>query len=62
MKLLIEIIVSVVLHPIAMILAWVSVLSRNDLGFLNKIVWLVVTTIWGVGPILYVMVGGGKLW
>jgi hypothetical protein len=62
MKLLIEILLSVFLHPIAMILAWLSVLARKDLGFLNKIIWLVVTTVWGIGPILYVLVGGGSLW
>jgi hypothetical protein len=62
MKLLIEIILSVFLHPIAMILAWLSVLGRKDLGLPRKIVWLVVTTVWGIGPILYVLVGGGSLW
>jgi len=26
------------------------------------VVWAIVTFIWGIGPILYVLVGGGDMW
>ncbi len=42
-----------------MILCWINVLTRSDLSTLKKVVWLVVTTIWGIGPIIYVLVGDG---
>ncbi len=62
MKLLIEILLAIVLHPIAFILCLINILGRNDLGGLQKVVWILVTLIWGIGPILYVLVGGGEMW
>ncbi len=62
MKLLVEVIVSIVLHPIAMVLAWINIAGRSDLGAGGKIAWGVVNIIWGLGPILYVLLGGGTLW
>ena len=62
MKLLLEVLISIFLHPIAFILALINILGRDDLTGLQKAVWIVVCLIWGVGPILYVLVGGGKLW
>lgn len=62
MKLLIEILLSVFLHPIAMVLMWISVLRRGDLGFVKKVLWLVVSIVWGVGPILYLLLGDGTFW
>ena len=62
MKLLLEILLSVFLHPIAMFLMWVNLLSRNDLSQAKKIAWLVVSIIWGLGPILYIAVADGSLW
>jgi hypothetical protein len=62
MKLVLEFLLSLILHPIAMILMWINVLGRSDLSFLQKIVWIVVSILWGLGPILYVLVGGGTLW
>jgi hypothetical protein len=61
-KLLLEVLISIFLHPIAFILALINILGRDDLTGLQKAVWIVVCLIWGVGPILYVLVGGGKLW
>jgi hypothetical protein len=58
-KLLIEILLSIFLHPVAMILAWFNIVIRSDLTALKKVVWLLVTAIWGLGPILYVLVGDG---
>ena len=62
MKLLIEILLAIFLHPIAFVLCLINILGRNDLSALQKVVWVVVTFIWGIGPILYVLVGGGDLW
>lgn len=62
MKLLLEILISIILHPIAMILMWINLLARGDLTTLQKIVWFVVSIIWGLGPILYILVAEGSLW
>ena len=62
MKLLFEILIAIFLHPIAFILALVNILGRNNLSGLQKLVWAIVSLVWGVGPILYVLVGGGELW
>lgn len=62
MKLIIEFIVSLIFHPLAMILAWLNIAGRSDLTGSEKIVWAVVCFLWGIGPILYMLVGGGELW
>lgn len=63
MKFMAEVLLSIVLHPVAMILAWVNLLSRSDLNDLDKLLWfLVITFAWGIGPILYVVLGDGSLW
>jgi hypothetical protein len=62
MKLLLQILVAVILHPIAFVLCLVNILGRSDLGGGQKVVWIVVALVWGVGPILYVLVGGGSMW
>jgi Phospholipase_D-nuclease N-terminal len=62
MKLLIEILLAIFLHPIAFVLCLINILGRGDLSALQKLVWIVVTFIWGIGPILYILVGGGDMW
>ena len=62
MKLLLEILLAVVLHPIAFVLCLINILGRSDLTGLKKLVWVIVTFVWGVGPILYVLVGDGSMW
>jgi hypothetical protein len=62
MKLLIEILLAIFIHPIAFVLCLINILGRRDLSGLQKIVWTVVTLIWGIGPILYVVVGDGTMW
>jgi hypothetical protein len=61
-KLLLEIVLAILLHPIAFILAVINIAGRQDLSFLEKVVWAVVCVLWGVGPILYVLVGRGRFW
>jgi hypothetical protein len=62
MKLLIEILLAIFLHPIAFVLCLINILGRGDLTALQKLVWAVVTLVWGIGPILYVLVGSGRMW
>jgi len=61
-KLLIEILLAIFLHPIAFVLCLINILGRGDLTGIQKVVWVIVTLVWGVGPILYVLVGGGEMW
>lgn len=62
MKLLLEILLSIILHPIAMILMWINLIARGDMTTFVKVVWFIVSIIWGLGPILYVLVADGALW
>lgn len=62
MKVLFEILLSLLLHPIAMILMWINLIVRGDLTTLQKVVWFIVSIVWGLGPILYVLVAEGSLW
>ena len=62
MKLLLEILLSILLHPIAMILMWINLIARGDMTTFVKVVWFIVSIIWGLGPILYVLVADGALW
>ena len=62
MKLLFEILLSIILHPIAMILMWINLITRGDMTTFTKVVWFVVSIVWGLGPILYVLVAEGSLW
>lgn len=62
MKLLAEVLVSIFIHPLAFVLAVVNIVQRQDLQDVEKIVWIVVSFFWGIGPILYVLLGGGKFW
>jgi hypothetical protein len=62
MKLLLEILLSIFLHPIAMILMWINLVARGDMTTLKKVVWFVVSILWGLGPILYLLVAEGSLW
>ncbi|HZZ00539.1 MAG TPA: hypothetical protein VFE36_13295 [Candidatus Baltobacteraceae bacterium] len=62
MKLLLEILLSLVLHPIAMILMWINLAARGDMSGFKKVIWFIVSIVWGLGPILYVLVTEGSLW
>lgn len=62
MKLFFEILLSLLLHPIAMILMWINLIARGDMTTFIKVVWFVVSIVWGLGPILYILVAEGSLW
>jgi hypothetical protein len=61
-KLILEIALAVVLHPIAVVLSWINIAGRTDLSTVQKILWAVISVVWGIGPILYILFGGGTLW
>jgi hypothetical protein len=62
MKLVLEILLSAILHPIAAILMWINLAGRTDLDGGKKILWAVIGVFWGIGPILYIILGDGVLW
>jgi hypothetical protein len=62
MKLILEILVSAILHPIAVILMWINLAGRSDLNAGQKAIWAIFGVVWGIGPILYILVGDGALW
>lgn len=62
MKLLIEILLSLILHPIAMILMWINLAVRADLTTARKVIWFIVSLLWGLGPILYILIENGEFW
>ena len=62
MKRILWILISIFLHPVAVVLMWINVSGRTDLNLSQKIIWCVVGIVWGLGPMLYVLVGGGALW
>lgn len=61
-KLVVEILLALFLHPVAFVLCVIDVVNRQDLGGLAKFLWILVTFVWGIGPILYVLLGRGKFW
>jgi len=62
MKLLLEILLSIFLHPVAMVLMWISLIARQDMDATKKVIWFVVSIVWGLGPIVYILVADGALW
>lgn len=53
---------SIVLHPVALVLAWINITGRSAVGVVSTVVWGSVRIGWGQGPSLYMLVGGGTLW
>ena len=62
LKLIVEILLAIFLHPLAYILCIINIVTRKDLGGLAKVLWILITFFWGIGPILYLLLGGGSLW
>ena len=59
MKKLLEIICCI-LHPVAVVLIWINLLFRTDLGLIAKLTWAV-TAIVPLVPFVYVLTGN-DLW
>lgn len=62
MKLLAEILLAIFVHPLVWVLCVVNIVGRDDLSGLWKFLWIVITFVWGIGPILYVIFGKGAFW
>jgi hypothetical protein len=62
MKFILELIISWLLHPVAVVLTWINIAGRSDLKTSQKLIWAVVCLVWGIGPTLYLLVGGGTFW
>jgi hypothetical protein len=63
MKLLVEILLAIFLHPIAVILCLINIVGRQDMGGFKKFLWILITVFaWGIGPILYILLAGGEFW
>ena len=59
MKKILELLVCF-LHPVAVVLIWIDLLSRNDIGAGAKLAWGLFAII-PIIPFVYVLVGG-DLW
>jgi hypothetical protein len=55
MKKLLELIFCI-LHPIAVVLIWINLLSRGDIGLVAKITWAI-TALIPLVPFIYVLTG-----
>jgi len=55
MKKILELLLCI-LHPLAVILIWIDLLGRDDLGLLGKLAWAVAAIVPFV-PFLYVLSG-----
>ncbi len=62
LKLVVEIVMAIFLHPLAFLLCVINIVGRGDLSGLAKVLWIFITFWWGIGPILYVLLGGGQFW
>jgi hypothetical protein len=32
------------------------------MGGVKKVLWIIITFVWGIGPILYLLLGDGTFW
>ena len=61
-KFLVEVLLAIFLHPVAFVLAVINIVNRTDMSGLSKVLWIIISFFWGIGPILYILLGGGQLW
>jgi hypothetical protein len=59
MKKLLELILCI-LHPIAVVLIWINLLGRRDLGAVAKVTWAIASII-PIVPFIYVLTGNDFL-
>ena len=56
MKKLVELLICII-HPLAVVLMWINLLSRRDLGTGSKLAWAIFGLI-PLVPFIYVLTGG----
>ena len=61
-KFIVEVLMAIFLHPLAYILCIINIVNRTDMSGVSKVLWIIVTFFWGIGPILYIVIGGGRFW
>ena len=61
-KFLVEVLLAIFLHPVAFVLAVINIVNRQDMSGVSKVLWIIISFFWGIGPILYILLGGGQLW
>lgn len=61
-KFIVEVLLAIFLHPIAFVLAVINIVNRQDMSGVAKLLWIIISFFWGIGPILYILLGGGQLW
>jgi hypothetical protein len=61
-KLIVEILLAIFLHPIVWVLCVINIVGRTDMGGFSKLLWILITFFWGIGPILYVIFAKGAFW
>jgi Phospholipase_D-nuclease N-terminal len=61
-KFLVEVLMAIFLHPVAFVLCVINIVNRTDMGGVSKVLWIVISFFWGIGPILYLLLGGGTFW
>jgi len=62
MKLIVEILLAIFLHPVVWVLCVINIVNRQDMGGVSKVLWIIITFVWGIGPILYVVFAKGAFW
>jgi hypothetical protein len=55
MKKILELVLCI-LHPVAVVLIWINLIGRSDLGFVGKLAWGIASIVPFV-PFLYVLSG-----
>ena len=61
-KFLVEVLMAIFLHPVAFVLCVTNIVNRTDMGGVSKVLWIIISFFWGIGPILYLLLGGGTFW
>jgi hypothetical protein len=62
LKFLVEVLMAIFLHPIAFVLCVINIVNRTDMSGVSKVLWIIISFFWGIGPILYLLLGGGTFW
>jgi hypothetical protein len=40
----------------------INIVGRQEMSGLKKVLWIIITFFWGIGPILYILLADGALW
>ena len=62
LKVIVEVLLAIFLHPVAFVLCVINIVDRKDLSGAWKVLWIVISFFWGIGPVLYLLLGGGTFW